>query len=122
MNRNFIKGFYGVVAGYFLFALSTILLFKISNVDPGNAPVSFMILSTIYGSFFALLSGFTAAVIAGQREVFHAAIVGALLFAIATISLITAPGDHWSQWVTIIIFVPLTIIGGYIQTKRRASK
>jgi nitrate/nitrite transporter NarK len=122
MNRSFIKGFYGVVAGYLLFAVSTVLLFKISDVDPGNASISFRIYSSIYGSIFALLGGFTSAVIAGRREVFHAAIVGTLLFVVATISLITAPGDHWSQWVTILIFVPLSIAGGYIQTRRRTSK
>jgi len=123
MNQRFIKGFYGVVAGYLLFAVSTILLFKISNVDPiGKASSSFITFSTLYGSVFALLAGFTAAAIAGKRELFHAAIVGSLLFVIATISLISAPGDHWSQWITIIIFVPLTIVGGYIQKRRQSSK
>ena len=55
------RTFLAVVAGYLIFALSAVLLFHLTNVDPHSpAAIGFKLLTIAYGLAFATLAGFVA--------------------------------------------------------------
>lgn len=106
-----------VVAGYLIFAISAAVLFGATGVDP-HAPASmaFMIGSTIYGMVFAALGAFAATRIAPSNPHIHAFIVGGLIDAGATISIIAQPGagEIWSQIAAIAFMSTAAILVGVI--------
>jgi len=56
-----------VLAGYLTFGISAALLFGLTGVDPNAAaPMSFMVLTALYGIAFAILGGYLAAKIANE--------------------------------------------------------
>lgn len=114
-----------VVIGYLLFGLSAVAFFRLTGHDP-HAPASaaFMILSTLYGVFFAVLGGYLAALIASKFEIEHAFAVATLVAAIGAASYIAeAPGESkWTQLSAILIIAPAAILGGYLRRRQIRAK
>ena len=111
-----------IVAGYLIFGLSAAALFAVTEQDPHvPASTTFMVLSTIYGMFFAALGGFAAAALARQPSPASAATVAALIALGATVSLISqlGAGAIWSQLAALIMMAPSALVGGIIRIRRR---
>ena len=98
-----------VVAGNMIFAVSAVLLFRLTGHDP-HAPQSmvFMVLVVAYGMAFAAIGGVIATRIAPSRAAMHAALVALLIAAGAAVSLLTSPPTDasWSQWGALIFMAP----------------
>lgn len=118
------RTFLAVVAGYLIFALSAVLLFHLTNVDPHSpAAIGFKVLTIAYGLAFASLGGFVAGQIA-QRTDLICGIALALVTALgATISMIARPGAGalWTQTAALFLFAPASLAGDWIRRKRRRT-
>ncbi len=116
-----IRSILGVVAGYFIFAVSAVLLFSLSGRDSHDvAPPGFMLTSIIYGAFFAALGGYVAATIARRHEFRQAAILSLVIGTGAFISLLARPGKGaiWSQLSALLVMAPAAMIGGYLRNRK----
>src|SRR4051812_42263879 len=96
-----------VVAGYFVFAVSAVLLFQLSGQAPhAAAPLAFEVASVVWGAVFAMVGGWLAAHVARHRPVAHAAGVAAVIALGAVASLLFSTGARWSQLSAIIVMAP----------------
>jgi len=109
-----------VVAGYFVFAASAVLLFQLSGQDPhAEAPSTFMIASVVWGAVFALVAGWLAAHVAVRRPATHAAAVAAVIGAGAIVSMAAdADGARWSQIAALAVMAPCAWLGGLLAARR----
>jgi len=112
-----------VVAGYFVFAASAVLLFQMSGRDPhADLPFTFKVASTIWGAVFALVGGWLAAHVSVSRPATHAAVVAAVIAIGALLSLMLDPsGARWSQLSAIVVMAPSAWLGGVLAAKRKAE-
>jgi hypothetical protein len=113
-----------VLVGYVPFGISAVLLFKLTGRDPhAPAPVSFMLLSTLYGMAFAVLAGYLAARLAGRRPLSHAIAVAGIIGLGALISIVLRPvgAALWSQLAALVLIAPSAILGGLIRRRRLTS-
>ena len=119
-----IRASLAVGAGYLIFAVSAVLLFHLTNVDPHSpAAVGFKVLAIAYGLAFASLAGFVAGRIA-QRTDLVCGIALALVTALgATISMLARPGAGalWTQTAALVLFAPASLAGDWIRRKRRPT-
>lgn len=110
------RAFLAVVAGYFIFAISAVLLFHVTNVDPHSpAGSGFMALTIGYGLAFALLGGFVAGRIARRTDLVCGVALALVIALGATISMIARPGAGalWTQTAALLLFAPASIIGNW---------
>lgn len=118
------RTFLAVAAGYLIFALSAVLLFRLANVDPHSpAAIGFKVLTIAYGLAFASLGGFVAGQIAQRRDLV-CGIALALVTALgATISMIARPGAGalWTQTAALLLFAPASLAGDWMRRKRRRT-
>ena len=112
-----------VVAGYFVFAASAVLLFQLSGRPAhADAPLAFKIASIVWGCVFAMVGGFVAGHVSVRRPVAHAAAVAAVIGAGAIVSMIGDPASaHWSQIGALILMAPCAWVGGRLAAKEEAS-
>jgi hypothetical protein len=108
-----------VVAGYFVFAVSAVLLFQISGQQPhAEAPLTFKIATTVWGAVFALVAGWLAAHVAVRRPATHAAVVAGVIAVGALVSLFAATGARWSQLTALVVMAPCAWLGGVLAARR----
>jgi hypothetical protein len=113
-----------VLVGYLPFGISAVLLFNVTGRDPhAPAPLDFLLLSTLYGMAFAMLSGYLAAWLAGRRPLSHAIAVTGLIGLGALISIVLSPvgAARWSQWAALSLMAPSATLGGLIHRRRPPS-
>lgn len=111
-----------VIAGYVVFAVSAVLLFQLSGIDPhAEQSVPFMVFAVLYGMGFAALGGLLAIRLAPSRPALHAVLLTGLIALGATVSLIARPGAGatWSQWTAIFLMAPCASLAPRIA--RRSS-
>jgi len=110
-----------VIAGYFVFAASAVLLFQLSGQDPhADLPFTFKLASTIWGVVFALVGGWLAAHVSVRRPAAHAAGVAGVIAAGALLSLALDPsGARWSQVSAIAVMAPAAWLGGVLAARQR---
>ncbi len=110
-----------VVAGYFVFAASAVLLFQLSGRDPhAPAPLPFEIASGVWGAVFALVGGWLAAHVSVRRPATHAAVVAAVIAAGAAGSMLADPGAaHWTQLAALVVMAPCAWLGGVLAARRK---
>jgi len=114
-----LKRIAGVIAGYAVFVVSSLLLFKLSGQKPhAPATVSFQILTAIYGVIFSFLSGFVVQLIARDKTLRSNYALGLIMAGFATFSFFKAEGAYWTQLLAIFIFAPVSILGGLFWLKR----
>lgn len=114
-----------IIVGYLVFGISAVLLFQLAHVDPHQQPgIGFMIGSTIYGIVFAGAAGYTAARIAGKRELAIAGAVAGIIALLALISILAQPGlpSYWSQLAAVILMSPAAVVGGWIKARKGKAK
>jgi hypothetical protein len=112
-----------VVAGYFVFAVSAVLLFQLSGQAPhADAPLGFKIASIVWGAVFALVGGWLAAHVSVRRPATHAAVVALVIAAGAAASMLADAGAaRWSQAGALAIMAPCAWLGGVLAAKQKAT-
>jgi hypothetical protein len=114
-----IRKILGVIAGYFIFVVSSLALFKLSGQDPHEqATTTFKILTAVYGVIFAFLSGLVLKLIARTKNLNLNYILAFIIAGFAAFSLVKSEGSHWTQLFAIFIFAPVSILGGLFIDKR----
>jgi hypothetical protein len=105
-----------VIAGYAVFAVSSALLFIITKHEPhGDASIAFKAVTIAYGLFFSIISGLILQLVAMQKNVTLNFILAGVIFLLATVSLFTSSGSHWTQLFAMFIFAPASILGGRLK-------
>jgi hypothetical protein len=118
------RTFLAVVAGYLIFAVSAVLLFHLTNVDPHSpADLGFKAFTMVYGLAFAFLSGFVAGRIARRTDLVSGIALALVIAMGATISMIARPGAGalWTQTAALLLFAPASLAGDWIRRRRRAT-
>jgi hypothetical protein len=116
-----VRSVIAVVAGYLIFAVSAIALFKLSGQAPhAPASIGFMIISILYGIVFAALSGFVAAWMAKRYEFEHGLAVASVIAAIGAASWLTSAGSDakWTQLAALLVMAPSAIAGGWYRARQ----
>jgi uncharacterized membrane protein len=114
-----VKRIGGVIAGYAIFVVSSLLLFKLSGQKPhAQATIGFQILTAVYGAVFSFLSGVVVQLIAKDKTLTLNYVLGLMMAGFATFSFFKADGSHWTQLLAIFIFAPVSILGGLFWLKR----
>ena len=112
----------GVIIGYAIFVATSLALFKLSGQDPhGMATINFQILTAIYGATFSFLSGLVLQLIAKTKNLNLNYVLAIIIAGFAAFSIIKSEGSHWTQLFAIIIFAPITILGGLFFNKRNSK-
>jgi len=117
-----VRSVLAVIAGYLVFAVSAILLFRLSGHDPhAPAETGFVIVTILYGMFFATLAGFLAALLGKRFEMEHALAVASLIAALGAASLLASvkSGAIWTQLAAILIIAPCAMLGGHLRQLQR---
>ena len=114
-----IRNILAVIAGYLIFAVSAVLLFKLSGQDAhGETSVIFATFVILYGAFFATIGGFIAQTIAKSKTLIINYVLALLMASFAAFSLFASTGNHYTQLAAIFLFAPLSILGGYLFLKK----
>ena len=122
-RKQMIRNVLGVIVGYLVFAVSAVLLFKLSGIDPRADPtVQTVILVVAYGSVFSAFGGFLAAAIAATRVIIVNYVLAAIMAAFAAFSLFSSSGSHYTQLAAIFLFAPASLVGGYLSARRRLNR
>jgi hypothetical protein len=110
----------GIIAGYMIFVISSVLLFRLSGVKPhSEASVLFMLFTFVYGTVFSFISGFIAQGIARTGNLKINYILFIIMSGFATFSLFKSDGSCWTQLLAIFIFAPITVLGGLFRIKKK---
>jgi len=113
------KQILGVIAGYAIFVISSVLLFRLSGVKPhADASVVFMFLTFVYGTVFSFISGIVTQVIAKTKNLKVNYILFVIMAGFATFSLFKSDGSSWTQLLAIFVFSPISILGGLFIIKK----
>lgn len=114
-----IRKILSVLAGYSIFVITSLALFKVSGQKPHSDPTSlFVILTAVYGAVFSFLSGLITQLIARTKKLNINYILAFIIAGFASFSLFKSEGNHWTQLVAIFIFAPVSILGGCFYSKR----
>lgn len=105
-----------IIAGYLVFAVSSVLLFWVLRQPPHqDASASFKLLTLVYGFLFSILSGWVTQFIAAQQKLGINYALAIVIFLLAALSLLFSGGSHWTQLFAMLIFAPASVYGGYLR-------
>ncbi|WP_264564103.1 hypothetical protein [Flavobacterium sp. N3904] len=114
-----IKNILGVITGYVIFVISSVLFFKLSGVKPhSEASAVFMFLTFVYGTVFSFLSGLVTQIIAKTKNLKVNYALFFIVASFATFSLFKSDGSSWTQILAIFVFAPISILGGLFIIKK----
>lgn len=114
-----IRQILGVIAGYAIFVITSVLLFRVSGVNPhSEASELFMVLTFVYGTIFSFISGLVTQVISNTKNLKVNYVLFIIMAGFATFSLFKSSGSSWTQLLAIFIFAPVSFLGGYFWIKR----
>ena len=114
-----IKKVAGVIAGYAIFVATSLALFKLSKQDPHlQATTTFQILAAMYGAAFSFIGGLVLQLIAKTKSLQLNYVLAFIIAGFATFSLVKSEGSHWTQILAIVIFAPISILGGLLFIRR----
>ena len=117
--QHMIRNILSVLAGYVIFVITSLALFKLSGQDPHDDPTTtFVILSIIYGAAFSFLSGLITQLISKTKNITLNYVLCFIIAGFATFSLFKTTGNHWTQLLAIFIFAPISILGGLFYNKQ----
>lgn len=112
----------GVVVGYAIFVISALAYFKLSGHDPHvSASGAFRMLTACYGVFFSMLSGYVLQLIARAKNLQPNYVLAIIMAGFATFSMLKSTGSSWTQMQAIVVFAPVSILGGWIFLERNRS-
>lgn len=108
----------GIVLGYLLFAFTAVVLFI--GRDPHAPAEPAVMVGTIgAGLIAAFVGGYVGGIVARGRELTAGLVIGAIIAAAATASLLAQPGEgaQWSQ-TSAFFMAPVAVLGAYIRSRR----
>lgn len=109
----------GIIAGYAIFVITSLALFKISGQAPHEqVTTSFMALTAVYGSVFSFIAGLVTRIIGKTKNLSLNYILAFIIAGFALFSLLKSSGSHWTQVLAIVVFAPVSILGGIYYNKR----
>ena len=118
-----IRNILGIIAGYALFVISSLALFKISGRAPHAEPTNgFMMLTAAYGVVFSFLAGLLTKSITHTKKLWANYILCLVIAGFAAFSFFKATGTHWTQLMAIFIFAPVSVSGGWFYQKRHGKQ
>lgn len=112
-----------VLVGYLLFAGASVALFALSHRDAhARQDWVFVAFSIVYGLIAAILAGYLASVIGGDRRLRHARTLALAIAAVAIVSMLSRPGQGalWSQLASLFLFAPSVLLGGWLRAVQSA--
>ena len=110
----------GVIAGYAIFVVASLVLFQLAGQDPHADPaIVFVMLAAIYGTVVSFIAGLVTQLIVRKRDLKMNYILAVVMAGFAAFSLFKSGGNHWTQFLAIFIFAPFSILGGLFYNKRR---
>ncbi|TCD11099.1 hypothetical protein EZ449_06290 [Pedobacter frigidisoli] len=118
-----IRKILGVIIGYAIFVVSSLLLFKISGQKPhSDAKNLFIIFTAIYGALFSVIAGYFTQFTSQTKNLNVNHILAIIIAGFAAFSLLESDGNHWTQILGIVIFAPISILGGMLSKSRMHKK
>lgn len=114
-----VRNIAAVIAGYLIFAVSAVLLFNLSGIDP-HAETGLMTKFgvVIFGCVFSFIGGYIAKLIAAANSLSVNIVLAVLMAAFAAFSFFESPGEHYTQIAAIFLFAPASLIGGIARRSR----
>ena len=117
-----LRSILGVIAGYAIFVISALVLFKFSGIDPHANPSWLTLFLTVgYGLIFSFLGGFTAHWISGTKTLTVNYVLAFIMAGFAAFSFFKTSGNHYSQLAAIFLFAPASVLGGWFRKKKAAN-
>jgi len=108
-----------VIAGYAIFVITSLALFKLSAQDPHADPtLVFEAITIIYGAVFSFIAGLVTQLIARAKNLKVNYVLALIIAGFAAFSFFKSTGNHWTQIIAIFIFTPVSILGGLFYNKR----
>ena len=118
-----LRAIVGALAGYFIFAVTGVLLGVLSGRNlHADQPFWFIAVTVVYGMLFAALGGIVASRIAPYRSWAAAGMMGLLALG-AAVSLVMSPeaDARWSQWAALLFMAPSAIIAPRLLRQARTD-
>jgi hypothetical protein len=113
-----VRNILAVIAGYLIFAVSAVLLFQLSGIDPHTeSGFGTILLVVAFGSVFSFIGGFAAKAIAATNSLVVNLVLAVLMAGFAAFSMVKSPGTNYTQIAAITVFAPLSLLGGYIRKR-----
>jgi len=110
-----IRQILSVIAGYAVFVISSLLLFEVSGQKPHEDAINlFIIFAAIYGALFSIIAGYVTRLISKTQSLNSNYILAIIIAGFALFSLLASNGSHWTQILAIVIFAPISIVGGML--------
>ena len=118
-QKNMIRKILSIIAGYAIFAVTALALFKLSKQDPHADPSTlFVILTAVYAIICSFLTGLVTQLIARTKNLKINYLFALIIAGIAAFSSFKSAGNHWTQLLAIFIFSPASILGGSFYNNR----
>jgi hypothetical protein len=103
----------GVTAGYLIFAIGAVMLFRLTGIDPHASPgLGTAAAVIVAGAGFAFAGGYAAKRIASTGTLKANVVLACIMAGFAAFSLFMSAGDHYTQLAAIFLFAPASLLGG----------
>jgi len=107
----------GFLAGYAISLGSSLAWFFGLHRPPQIAqPMWFMVLTAVYGIALTMLAAYIAASIGSYATGFA---IGVAIFVASVFSLLSDPGQHWSQYIALVCMSPAAVLGAKLRVRGR---
>jgi peptidoglycan/LPS O-acetylase OafA/YrhL len=114
-----VRKIFSVITGYAIFVITALALFKLSGQKPHADPTAtFAIVTAVYGTLCSFIAGLVTQMISRAKNLNTNYILAFIIAAFATFSFFKSEGNHWTQVLAILIFAPVSILGGVFYKKR----
>jgi len=108
-----VRNIVAVIFGYFIFAVSAVLLFKLAGIDPhAETGIGTKAGVIVLGCLFAFVGGYVAKLIAAGNSLTVNIVLAVLMAGFATFSFFKSPGEHYTQIAAVFLFAPASLISG----------
>ena len=109
-----------VILGYVIFAVSAVLLFQLSKIDPhANPSTGVIIVTLVFGFVFSFIGGLLTQLISKPHSLTINYVLAAIMTGFAAFSWFKSPGNHFSQIAAIFLFAPASILGGFTFLRKK---
>lgn len=116
---NILRNILAVICGYAVFAGSAVALFQLADIDPHADPgIGLMLLVLAYGTASSFLGGIVTQWISKSGTLTMSLVLAGIMGSFALFSLFKTTGNHYSQFAAIVLFAPVSIVGGIYFLKR----
>lgn len=113
-----VRNILAVIVGYLIFAVSAVLLFQLSGIDPhADSGFGTILLVVVFGAVFSFIGGLAAKAIAATSSLVVNVVLAVLMAGFAAFSMVKSPGSHYTQIAAITVFAPISLLGGYVRKR-----